>query len=411
MEADYNVSCVQFAFIVLFLTYITSFWVLVALFLYFDIIYLNSVSFVSAYDVLDPYGNIMIKWDVVSWTPDGYVAVVTLNNLQMYQNIMSPGWTLGWTWAKKKKHPHCCRRNPTVIDLLHGAPYTQQIAGCCKGGVLASQGQDPRAAVSAFQLSNFTLLGPGTGYTCSQATIEAPSLSLSSMCTYSQLVASAKPRCCVSFSSFYSDIITPCPSCACGCQNENNCVISDSKIMSKVEMNTTIEDAELMLKCTQHMCPIRVHWHVKANYKEYWRVKIAITNFNYIQWTLLLQHPNLNNVAQVYSFVYKPLVPYKSINDTGIFYGIKYSNDILREAGPDGNVQSELIFRKDMDLFTLKQGWVFPHKVYFNGDECMMPAPDSYPFLPNSAHVNPISYSTLPVSVLLYCYSSADHTT
>ncbi|WKA08295.1 hypothetical protein VitviT2T_026029 [Vitis vinifera] len=85
-------------------------------------------------------------------------------------------------------------------------------------------------------------------------------------CTYSQLAASAKPRCCVSFSSFCSDIITPCPSCACACQNENNCVISGSKITSKVEMNTTIEDAELKLKCTQHMCPIRVHWHVKANY-------------------------------------------------------------------------------------------------------------------------------------------------
>ena len=78
-----------------------------------------------------------------------------------------------------------------------------------------------------------------------QATIESPSLSLSSdgrrktyWYTYSQLVASAKPRCCVSFSYFCSDIITPCSSCVCACQNENNCVISGSKITSKVEMNT-----------------------------------------------------------------------------------------------------------------------------------------------------------------------------
>ena len=27
----------------------------------------------EAYDPLDPFGNITIKWDVVSWTPDGYV--------------------------------------------------------------------------------------------------------------------------------------------------------------------------------------------------------------------------------------------------------------------------------------------------------------------------------------------------
>lgn len=27
----------------------------------------------AAYDILDPNGNITIKWDVMSWTPDGYV--------------------------------------------------------------------------------------------------------------------------------------------------------------------------------------------------------------------------------------------------------------------------------------------------------------------------------------------------
>jgi hypothetical protein len=26
-----------------------------------------------AYDPLDPNGNITIKWDIMSWTPDGYV--------------------------------------------------------------------------------------------------------------------------------------------------------------------------------------------------------------------------------------------------------------------------------------------------------------------------------------------------
>lgn len=66
------------------------------------------------------------------------------------------------------------------------------------------------------------------------------------------------------------------------------------------------------------MCPVRVHWHVKSNYKDYWRAKVAITNFNYkrnyTQWTLVVQHPNLNNVTQVFSFDYKPLVPYGSIS-------------------------------------------------------------------------------------------------
>ena len=68
-----------------------------------------------------------------------------------------------------------------------------------------------------------------------------------------------------------------------------------------------------------------------------------------------------------------------------MFYGMKFYNDLLMEAGPFGNVQSEVLMKKDKDTFTFKQGWAFPRKVYFNGDECQMPPPESYPFLPNSA--------------------------
>ncbi|MCI15169.1 COBRA-like protein 4-like [Trifolium medium] len=68
-----------------------------------------------------------------------------------------------------------------------------------------------------------------------------------------------------------------------------------------------------------------------------------------------------------------------------MFYGLKYYNDLLMEAGAKGNVQSEVLMKKDKNTFTLEQGWAFPRRVYFNGDECMLPPPDSYPFLPNSA--------------------------
>lgn len=32
-----------------------------------------------AYDPLDPNGNITIKWDIISWTPDGYVVSILVN--------------------------------------------------------------------------------------------------------------------------------------------------------------------------------------------------------------------------------------------------------------------------------------------------------------------------------------------
>jgi hypothetical protein len=206
----------------------------------------------------------------------------------------------------------------------------------------------------------------------------------------------------------------PCDRCACGCGHSGGgggghhsggrssshgssrgggggaeCIAGDSKRALSAGVNTPRKDGAALLQCTQHMCPIRVHWHVKLNYKDYWRAKIAITNFNYrmnyTQWTLVAQHPNLDNVTEVFSFQYKPLQPYGSINDTGMFYGLKLYNDLLMEAGPYGNVQSELLMRKDARTFTLSQGWAFPRKIYFNGDECKMPPPDSYPYLPNAA--------------------------
>lgn len=190
------------------------------------------------------------------------------------------------------------------------------------------------------------------------------------------------------------------------------------------------------------MCPIRVHWHVKANYRAYWRVRIAVTNFkyrmNYTQWTLVAQHPNLNKLANVSSFLYKPLIHYNTskftmelqymyirtiqfsqsvtlwicTDDTGMFYGIKNLNDLLMEAGTDGHVESELILQKNTKEFTLKQGWAFPLMIYFNGDECKMPLPDIYPSLPSCTNSNPISSSTLAtplLSALLLVFFSSCH--
>ncbi|GAU47499.1 hypothetical protein TSUD_285290 [Trifolium subterraneum] len=355
---------------------------------------------------------------------------------------MNPGWTLGWTWAKKEviwsmvgaqtteqgdcskfkgNIPHCCKKVPTVVDLLPGVPYNQQFTNCCKGGVVSAWGQDPTQSISAFQVSvglagtsnktvklpkNFTLLAPGPGYTCGPAKIVPPTNFLTpDRRRKTQALTRKNPSCCLSLSSFYNETITPCPHCACGCQNKKNCVKNDAKILSMVGVHTPKKDNEPLMQCTHHMCPIRVHWHVKNNYKDYWRVKIAVTNFNYRMnyslWSLAIQHPNLNNVTQVFSFNYKPLVPYGSINDTGMFYGMKYFNDLLMEAGAKGNIQSEVLLQKNQDTFTFKQGWAFPHKVYFNGDECMLPPPDSYPFLPNSAPASLLTFKALIFSLLL----------
>ncbi|XP_042498579.1 COBRA-like protein 1 [Macadamia integrifolia] len=417
-----------------------------------------SFSSTEAYDPLDPNGNITIKWDIMSWTADGYVTVVTINNFQQYRHIQAPGWQLGWVWAKKEviwsamggqateqgdcskfkgNIPHCCMKNPTVVDLLPGTPYNQQIANCCKGGVINSWAQDPANAVSSFQLSvgqagttnrtvrvpkNFTLKAPGPGYTCGPAKIVKPTrfvtadlrrvtqalMTWNVTCTYSQFLSQKTPTCCVSLSSFYNDTIVPCPTCTCGCMNNitqpGSCVEGSSPYLASAIASGGKNSYTPLVQCTNHMCPIRVHWHVKLNYKTYWRVKVTITNFNYrmnyTQWNLVVQHPNFDNLTELFSFKYKSLTPYGVINDTAMLWGVKFYNDLLMQAGPLGNVQSELLFQKDPSTFTFDKGWAFPRRIYFNGDNCVMPPPDAYPSLPNASS-RPIISLLCSVSALL----------
>ncbi|OMO57276.1 Glycosyl-phosphatidyl inositol-anchored, plant [Corchorus capsularis] len=105
-------------------------WFQAAQLLEFDESKTAATSQEEAYDALDPTGNITIKWDVISCTLDGYVAVATMYNFQQYRHIQAPGWTLGWTWAKKE-----------VIWNMMGGQTTEQgdcskfkgnVPHCCK---------------------------------------------------------------------------------------------------------------------------------------------------------------------------------------------------------------------------------------------------------------------------------------
>jgi hypothetical protein len=72
------------------------------------------------------------------------------------------------------------------VDLLPGTPYRQQIANCCKGGVLGAWMQDPTNVVTSFQVNvgatgtsnrtirvteDFTLKIPWLYYTCGPAKV------------------------------------------------------------------------------------------------------------------------------------------------------------------------------------------------------------------------------------------------
>jgi hypothetical protein len=82
-----------------------------------------------------------------------------------------------------------------------------------------------------------------------------------------------------------------------------------------------------------------------------------------------------------------------------MFWGVKFYNDLLMQAGKLGNVQSELLLRKDSRTFTFEKGWAFPRRVYFNGDNCVMPSPENYPWLPNAS---PLTKQALTLPLLIF---------
>lgn len=132
------------------------------------------------------------------------------------------------------------------------------------------------------------------------------------------------PTCCVSLSSFYNDTFVPCPTCSCGYKNNGtkagSCVeyVLESIIFNLFShalicLNSFViyHHGTPLVQFTDPMCPVGIPWHVKLNYKDYWRVMITITNFNYhmtyTQRYYVVQNPNLGNISQLFDINYKSL--------------------------------------------------------------------------------------------------------
>ncbi|ERN13532.1 hypothetical protein AMTR_s00041p00228050 [Amborella trichopoda] len=404
---------------------------------------LESCYIADCYDPLDPNGNITITYDIISWTTetDGYWAKVTIENYYQYRHVEKPGWKLGFDWAEneviwsmtgalatqsgncsafKYRVPHCCQRSPEIIDLMPDAARINRSENCCRNGVLAARDIDPKNAISIFYMTvgnlpslwtgktpkNVTFMAPGPGYTCSPFADYSPTIFPSvggrretqairtwkSTCTYSQFIANKAPTCCVSLSSFYDSNVTPCPRCSCGCQAQERTSLScigDTKFRGSSLPVGEVEEG--LVRCTSHMCPVRVHWHVKNNYMYHWRVKLTVTNYNYAanysKWNIMVQHPGFSQATTAFSFNSTTLDTTTSPNEAALFWGLEYVNGELLQADNTGfgSVTSEILLHKDRKSFSLRNGWAFPRRVYFNGEDCIMPLPDVYPMLPNGS--------------------------
>ena len=82
-------------------------------------------------------------------------------------------------------------------------------------------------------------------------------------------------------------------------------------------------------------------------------------------------------------------------DEVALFWGITYYNNELLQADDKklGSLTTDILLDKDSKTFTLSNGWAFPRRIYFNGENCEMPLPDTYPMLPNGSLSQKLTHS------------------
>ncbi|KAL5985957.1 hypothetical protein ACLOJK_027947 [Asimina triloba] len=356
--------------------------------------------------------------------------------------------------------PHSCEREPRIMDHMPDVAPENRSDSCCRGGVISAWGINTTLSSSSFEMvvgdlggdpssisppQNVTFLGPGPGYTCSpfgdypptvfydtdkrrlvQGHGNQPAHTQVTWLTRRPCAAFRCPRSTTERSpnaphaAVLAVLQTTKPSLAlglsCNCTsilsdhfNNINCEeikLTESPVFCLIwvksvsfycnDFTNLATELDYMVRCSEHMCPVRVHWHVKNNYREYWRVKLTVSNYhygqNYTDWNVVVQHPGFGQKVESYSFNSTTL---RTIADTGerlvdevaLFWGKPFYNSELLQAVDEGpaSVTTDLILKKDLSVFTLNNGWAFPRRIYFNGENCEMPTPEDFPGLPSSA--------------------------
>lgn len=329
-----------------------------------------------------------------------------------------------------------CERMPTVIDLpLSRANDTSlgMVQSCCRNGTILPPQMDITRSTSAFQMQvykmppdlNRTALFPpvnwrinatmGPDYVCQNPILVSPSLhdNPSGLSSRVESVSSWQivcnittpkdpPKCCVSFSAFYSDSVIPCNTCACGCKNHaptNNCSTTAPPLLLDAPTalfpfeNRTVKAvawAKLRgrvvpnpLPCGDN-CGVSINWHVLSDYEKGWTARLSIFNWGdnqYIDWFAAVQL-NMARLGfeEVYSFN-GSLV--SSNRDTIFMKGLPDQNYIIAETKAKnpkknppfpGSQQSVIFFtKKRTPDINVVAGDGFPTRVLFNGEECALP--------------------------------------
>lgn len=320
-----------------------------------------SIATVEAFDALDDDGNITISWILSDIRANSYSALISISNFHLYRPI--EGWSLGWSWDSRevvweivgghiseggcsnfKLHkPVSCVRRPTVLDLAYGEAHNQNIANCCKGGLLGPILQDSQPQTASFRIKvglppfkgirpprDFSFIAPGAGYTCGPATATQMSTKNWIVKCNARLNYDS-PTCSVRMSSFQHNVVVQPPACR--------------------------------RYGAPAACTMLVQWHVVSNSLENWKVKVTITNSDnrkeWRNWNVLIKHPLANDVI--------PRKLKMSVYPGAI---VVWAEAVIHTKS---SIEFSLLFRHGISKPRDKT-WAFPVLLAFSGVTCNLPS-------------------------------------
>lgn len=323
----------------------------------------------------------------------------------------------------------CCSVSPEIVDLPIDRTNDTQIGGieyCCRNGTLWPALLDEKKSKSAFLMNVYKvppmssqlnhIIPPGNWrigdgrFKCGIPRRIKPTAYLDPYLLYettafktwqvtcNETENKPPPKCCVSFSKYTNDSIVPCRTCACGCpaSPQPACNASASAMLlpySAITMHPENRTRQILawadinhnknipnpLPC-QDYCGVAINWHIVSNFTGGWSSRMTLFDWSDVtfpDWFAVLQMPGAyQGFQQAYSFnaTKMPNMNGTAPDNTSVMVtGLQGLNYLMAATNRSaGKLQSVFSYTK-LTTSGMREQDYFPEKVWFNGEECVMP--------------------------------------
>lgn len=251
------------------------------------------------------------------------------------------------------------------------------------------------------------------------------------------------PKCCVSFSAYYNESVVPCRSGACGlpdkppslvygeedssatCDRNASSVLLPYGALTLAPVNRTKQIKAWAalnrrplpdpLPCTDY-CGVNVNWHIVSDFAKGWSARLTFldwSNITYPDWYAVIEMPNATAGLQEAYTMNATRLPLLNnslgdamINNTFVVTGIEGYNNYLMAAQnlTSGKIQSVISFTKETTPgIDVPLGGGFPSRIWFNGEECVLP--EMVPINAACRSAAPSALLTLVVGLIIFLLS------